>query len=108
MNMGHDQRRSHSEARRQRIETAMKESEAGQDRLQRTKDRIDFRTAQAVEDIIANNTRADVFAAGSDDIMVEAEETAAQPDAEVELVQLGVELEVQLQGHGRRPQSHKS
>ena len=40
-------------------------------------------TAQAVEEIIANDTGADVVAAGSDEIMVEAAETAVRPDIEV-------------------------
>ena len=35
--MGHLQRKSHSEECRKRIEAAMEESEAGKDRLQRTK-----------------------------------------------------------------------
>ena len=69
--MGHDQRRNHSEAYRQRIETAMRESEAGQERLRSTKDRIDFRTAQAVVETIAIDIGAEVRPAGNDEVMVE-------------------------------------
>ena len=54
----------------------MTESEAGQERLRRTKDRICFRKAQAVKEISANDIGADVVAAGNDEIMIEAEETA--------------------------------
>ena len=62
---------NNSEACRQRNETAMRKSEAGQERLQRTKDRIDFRTAQAVEEMIANVIGAEVIAAGTDEAMVD-------------------------------------
>ena len=84
--MGHDQQRNHSEACRQIIETAMRESEAGQERLQRTTDRIDVRTAQAVEEIIANYTEANVFAADNEDIKIEAESIPVQPDEQLEAV----------------------
>ena len=50
--LGHEQRRNHSEVCRRRIEEAMEASEADRDRLQRTKDRIDYRTAKAGEDIM--------------------------------------------------------
>ena len=53
----------------------MRESEGGQERFRRTNDRINYRTAQAVEEIIANDTGAGVVAAGSYEIMVEAKET---------------------------------
>ena len=77
------------------FETAIKESESGQERLQRTKERIDFRTAQAVDDISANDAGADVVATGSDDIKVVAESTdlsrdLVQLDAQMEMVQLEV------------------
>ena len=74
----------------------MGKSEASQERLRRTKDRMCFRTAQGVEEMIANDTGADV-AAGNDEVMVVAEEAAVQPDTEVEMVQLEVEADVRLQ-----------
>ena len=46
----------------------MREFEAGQERLRRTKDRIDFRTARAAEEMIANDMGADVVAADNEDI----------------------------------------
>ena len=71
----------------------MKEFEAGRERLQRTKDRIDFRTTQAVGEMIANDTGAGVVAAGSDDIKVLAESAdlsrnSVQPNTEMRMVQL--------------------
>ena len=86
----------------------MKESEAGQERLQRTKDRIDFRTAQAVEEIIANDPGSEVTAAGTDEAMDDGSSpipaptefltgiSGASPDAETNTVQLIVEAELQL------------
>ena len=50
--LGHAQRRNHSEVCRKRLEEAMEKSEVGKDRLQRTKERMDFRTAQVGEDIM--------------------------------------------------------
>ena len=44
--LGHSQRTNHTEACRKRLEEAMAESEAGKERLQKTKERMDFRTAQ--------------------------------------------------------------
>ena len=89
----------------------MRESEAGQERLQRTKDRIDFRTAQAVEEIVANETGADVVAADNEDIKIEAQHKTAtgagesspvQLDEQMEVVQLEVGPELQLQDGERR------
>ena len=80
----------------------MRESEAGQERLQRTKDRIAFRTAQAVEEMIANETGADVVAADIEDIKIEAESTPVQLDEQMEVVQLEVGPEAQLQDGERR------
>ena len=112
--MGHDQRRNHSEACRQRIDTAMKESEAGQERLQRTKDRIDFRTAQAVDEMIANDTGAEVTAAGTNEAMGDGPSPIPAPtelltgipeaslDVEMETVQLVAEQELQLQDGASR------
>ena len=50
--MGHAERRNHSEACRARIEEEMAKSEVGKDKLQRTKDRLDLKTAQMGEGIM--------------------------------------------------------
>ena len=80
----------------------MRESEAGQETLQRIKDRIDFIRAQAVEEIVANETGADVFAADNEDIKIEAESIPVQPDEQMEVVQLEVGPAVKLQDGERR------
>ena len=50
--MGHSQRRNHPKECRKRIEAAMEESEAGKDGLQKTNERMDYRTAKAGEDTL--------------------------------------------------------
>ena len=80
----------------------MREAEAGHERLQRTQDRIDVRTAQAVDEIVAYETGADVVAAENEDIKIEAESIPVQPDEQMVAVQLEVGPEVRLQDGERR------
>ena len=52
--------------------------------------------------MINNDIGADVVAADSEDINIEAESIPVQPDEQMEVVQLEVEPEVQLQDGPRR------
>ena len=93
--MGHSQRRNNSEECRKRIEAAMEESEVGKDRLQKTKERMDDRTAKAAEDMIekeeaapesdAKKTEANTGAIIESDDM---DEDKRQGEPEIELQEL--------------------
>ena len=92
---GHSRRRNHPEERRKRIEAAMEESEAGKDRLQKTKEQMDDRTAKAGEEMIekeeaasesdAKKTEANTSAIIKNDDM---DEDKVQGKPEVELQEM--------------------
>ena len=64
--MGLTQRRNHSEECGDRIEKEMAESETGRDKLQRAKERLDFRTAQAGKKIIIEEDNGQAAEGGAE------------------------------------------